>query len=51
MTTDRACRPDGATVIHEIQMRAFAEDGRLGGTVEIPPLMESMSATAIRCTS
>jgi len=49
MTTDRACRPDGATVINEVQMRA--EDGRLGGTVEIPPLMESMSATAIRCTS
>ena len=36
--------PDDAVVIHEIQMRAFAEEGQLSGTVEIPPLMESVDA-------
>ena len=36
--------PDDAAVIHEIQMRAFAEEGRLSGTVEIPPLMESVDS-------
>jgi GNAT superfamily N-acetyltransferase len=36
--------PDDAIVIHEIQMRAFAEEGRLSGTIEIPPLMESVES-------
>ena len=36
--------PDDAVVIHEIQMRAFAEEGRLSGTVEIPPLTESVDS-------
>ena len=36
--------PDDAVVLHEIQMRAFAEEGRLSGTVEIPPLTESVDS-------
>jgi hypothetical protein len=36
--------PGDAAIIHEIQMRAFAEEGRLSGTVEIPPLMESVDS-------
>ena len=35
---------EDAIVIHEIQMRAFAEEGRLSETVEIPPLMESVES-------
>lgn len=36
--------PDDALVIHEIQMRAFAEEGRLSETLQIPPLMETVDA-------
>ena len=36
--------PGDAVVIHKIQLRAFAEEGRLSGTVEIPPLMESVDS-------
>lgn len=36
--------PEDAIVIHDIQMRAFAEEGRLSATVEIPPLMESVES-------
>jgi GNAT superfamily N-acetyltransferase len=36
--------PEDAIVIHEIQMRAFAEEGRVSGTVEIPPLMETIES-------
>jgi len=36
--------PEDAAVIHGIQMRAFAEEGRLSDTVEIPPLTEEVSA-------
>lgn len=36
--------PDDAAVIHAIQMRAFAEEGRLSGTRDIPPLTESVAS-------
>ena len=36
--------PEDAAVIHEIQMRAFAEEGRLSDSLQIPPLMESVGA-------
>src|SRR5947209_17752001 len=37
-------KSDDAVVIHEIQMRAFAEEGRLSDTVDIPPLMETVES-------
>jgi GNAT superfamily N-acetyltransferase len=36
--------PRDAEVIHAIQMRAFAEEARLCGTEQIPPLMEGVAA-------
>ena len=36
--------PDEAPVIHAIQMRAFAEEGRLSGRTDIPPLTETVEA-------
>lgn len=36
--------PEDAPVIHAIQMRAFAEEGRLSGSMSIPPLTESVEA-------
>jgi len=36
--------PDDATTILEIQKRAFAEEGRLSGNLEIPPLTETLPA-------
>lgn len=36
--------PADAPRIHDIQMRAFAEEGRLSGTAQIPPLTEDVSA-------
>ena len=36
--------PDNAAVIHEIQMRAFAEEGRLSESLQIPPLTEEVEA-------
>jgi GNAT superfamily N-acetyltransferase len=36
--------PADAAVIHEIKMRAFAEEGRLSENVEIPPLVEDVPA-------
>lgn len=36
--------PEDAPVIHAIQMRAFAEEGRLSGTMAIPPLTETVDA-------
>ncbi|TAG47475.1 MAG: N-acetyltransferase [Betaproteobacteria bacterium] len=36
--------PHDAEVIHAIQMRAFAEEARLSGTEQIPPLMEDVAA-------
>lgn len=36
--------PEDAAVIHEIQMRAFAEEGRLSGTQQLPPLMEAVES-------
>ncbi len=36
--------PSDAAVIHEIQMRAFAEEGRLSDNVQIPPLTEDVAA-------
>jgi ribosomal protein S18 acetylase RimI-like enzyme len=35
--------PEDARVIHEIQMRAFAEEGRLSGDLRIPPLAETVA--------
>lgn len=35
-----------ASAIHELQQRAFAEEGRLSGTVRIPPLEETAGAIA-----
>lgn len=37
-------KPDDAPVIHAIQMRAFAEEGRLSETMAIPPLTETVDA-------
>lgn len=36
--------PGDAVAIHAIQMRAFAEEGRLSETTQIPPLAEEVSA-------
>lgn len=36
--------PEDAAVIHAIQMRAFAEEGRLSDSLQIPPLMETVEA-------
>ena len=36
--------PANAEVIHDIQMRAFAEEGRLSEDLQIPPLTESIAA-------
>lgn len=36
--------PANAEAIHEIQMRAFAEEGRLSDNVQIPPLTEDVAA-------
>ena len=36
--------PADAEVIHDIQMRAFAEEGRLGENRQIPPLTEDIAA-------
>ena len=36
--------PDDAALIHEIKMRAFAEEGRRSGNMEIPPLTEKVAA-------
>lgn len=33
-----------AQIIHDIQMRAFAKEGRLSDNLEIPPLMEDVAA-------
>lgn len=33
-----------AAIIHTIQMRAFAEEGRLSGNTQIPPLAETVDA-------
>ena len=37
-------RPEDAAAIHAIQMRAFAEEGRLSDSTQIPPLAEEVSA-------
>ncbi len=42
--TIRPAVPADAHTIHDIQMRAFAEEGRLGETTQIPPLMEDFAA-------
>lgn len=44
MYTISSAAPADAALIHEIKMRAFAEEGRLSETIEIPPLTESVSA-------
>lgn len=36
--------PSDAAAIHEIQMREFAEEGRLSGSTQIPPLAEEVAA-------
>ena len=36
--------PEDAAVIHEIQMLAFAAEGRLSENVQIPPLTETVDA-------
>jgi tRNA (guanine37-N1)-methyltransferase len=36
--------PEDAEVIHAIQMRAFAEEGRISGNLRIPPLTEEIAA-------
>lgn len=44
MHTIHSAAPADAAVIHEIQMRAFAEEGRLSGDTQIPPLTEELTA-------
>ena len=39
--------PENAEVIHDIQMRAFAEEGRMSESLEIPPLTEDIAAIAL----
>lgn len=36
--------PEDAATIHAIQKRAFAEEGRLSGRLDIPPLTETVEA-------
>lgn len=36
--------PANAEAIHQIQLRAFAEEGRLSDNLQIPPLTESVAA-------
>jgi ribosomal protein S18 acetylase RimI-like enzyme len=36
--------PANAEVIHALQMRAFAEEGRLSDNLQIPPLVEDIAA-------
>jgi len=33
-----------AADVHAVKMRAFAEEGRLSGTMDLPPLMEDVAA-------
>jgi ribosomal protein S18 acetylase RimI-like enzyme len=35
--------PEDAQVIHAIQMRAFAEEGRISDNLQIPPLIEEVA--------
>jgi GNAT superfamily N-acetyltransferase len=44
MITISPAVPADAAIIHAIQMRAFAKEGRLSDSVAIPPLMESVDA-------
>lgn len=44
MLSIRPAAPEDAAVIHAIQMRAFAEEGRICGNVQLPPLTEQVSA-------
>jgi GNAT superfamily N-acetyltransferase len=41
-----AAVPADAAVLHGIQQRAFAEEGRLSGRLDIPPLREGVDAIA-----
>jgi len=40
--------PEDAVVIHALQMRAFAEEGRLSDNLQIPPLMETVAAIELQ---
>lgn len=40
--------PEDAAVIHELQMRAFAEEGRLSHNWQIPPLMETVGSIELQ---
>jgi predicted N-acetyltransferase YhbS len=44
MVTIRPATPAHAPLIHALQGRAFAEEARLSGTRQIPPLMEPVDA-------
>lgn len=44
MFTITRASPQDAAVIHAIQMRAFAEEGRLSEKTDIPPLTETVAA-------
>ncbi len=46
MPTLGPATPEDAEVIRAIQMRAFAEEGRLCGDTDIPPLTEPVAAVA-----
>ncbi len=43
--------PADAEIIREIQMRAFAEEGRLSDNVQIPPLTEEVAAIELHICS
>ena len=43
--------PANAEIIREIQMRAFAEEGRLSDNVQIPPLSEEVAAIELHIRS
>lgn len=44
MISITSAAPEDAAVIHEIQMRAFEEEGRLSDNRQIPPLMEAVES-------
>jgi GNAT superfamily N-acetyltransferase len=44
MVSIHPAAPEDAAVIHEIQMRAFAEEGHLSDNRQIPPLVETVAA-------
>lgn len=47
MVSIRPAQPEDAETVHAVQMRAFAEEARICGTAQLPPLMETVAAIAL----